>query len=452
MKKIILVISSAISGLLLLIGILSIKLLFPFKPSFYSYSSYADQKTIDQISQKYTYKEYGSATDFEYYLENNKAIAGVASDYSIISLINDGKLYPISGLIKEQNKLSGDWESYFTEQAQDQMRSFDQYLNQSKWNDQIKQELGYDSNYTLKFSDFVVPYFINDKLIALDTSKLGFKELTFDKPPTLEEALITIREQNKNNNFKMQWTKNERENIVYGSTINNPKENWDTKITNSNYESWLNNFAQIVQKGTNAPMNDIKINLFENDSDVILNNLINPTSNINVASIYNGDALDAYYGHDNFQDIVDGDRVRIIRTKYTIRILDCFVVSSSIDINDLNQVLKDFNQTLFNGMFWTKDEISQKAETEDVYTLDGIMRIFDYVNYSPAAKGAYQYIDDNYFLLDENNNLHDEIARDIYRVASTDPEKEIYVKNLAPIDKETLSKLKQLFQERLNGY
>lgn len=461
MKKITWIFISAIIGFCSLVAIISLKFAFPFKPSFYTYSSYADQKTMNEISKKYSYKEYGSAKDFEYNLENNKAIAGVASDYSIISLINSGKIAPISKTIQEIKNMdkNKEWDSYFSDQSVEQMNFFDSYLEQEKLLSLYK-----DYGYTkFKFSDFVVPYFINDKLLAIDTKKLLGKlntEKDFlgfgNNVPTLEEALKKIQDKALDKNIKIQWTKNERENTVYGSSINNPGFNdWSTQITDQNYEQWINNFATIVEQGTGATISNIKRNLFETDSDVILNNLINPTSNISVASIYNGDALDAYFGHDNFQAITDGDRVRIIRTKYTIRILDCFVVSSSVNQNDLKQILKDFDETLFNGMFLSEDEIVAEAEKmEDIYSLNGIMRIFDYVNYTPAAKGPYHYIFNNYFIKDDGSQ--DELARDIYQVASTNltnpSEPEIFVKNLAPIDKQTLSKLTQLFQQKLNGY
>ena len=47
---------------------------------------------------------------------------------------------------------------------------------------------------------------------------------------------------------------------------------------------------------------------------------------------------------------------------------------------------------------------------------------------------------------------NDEIARSIFQVSSTNEQLGIYVKNLSPIDKETLSKLTLAFQKKLNGY
>lgn len=457
-KKTILVILGCFLTFGFLLVVIIVKILIPFKPSFYSYSSYADYETIKQINKNYTYKEYGSVEEFEFAFENNKVIAGITSDYSIISLIIDGKVAPISKEIKEMNNLENEWESYFNESTIEQMNFYNQFLDEN-----VQKRLNeifpdYGQNYNFKFSDFVVPYFINDRLIAYDTTKIfGQKNLPInplnehfsnEEYPSLENALKLLKMEAKNK-FKIQWTKNERENTVIGSTIDDPKNNWNTKIDDKNYNELLDNFANIVYNGTEAQMSNPNVNIFETDSDVVLNNVINPNSNISIALLYNGDALDAYYGSDNFEGIEDGDRLRIIRTKYTVRILDAFVVSSSLNTNEKEKLLKNFNDSLFNGMFLSCDDLIEKTQLgENVYELNGIMRIFDYVNYTPSAKGAYEFIYEDYFLL-ENDEI-DEIARCIYIVPST-VENKIYVKGIEPIEKEVLSKLTLAFQRKLNG-
>ncbi len=458
MKKIIGIISAIVISLVVLITVICLKIIYPFKPSFYSYSSYFDKKTVQEINKKYSYKEYGDVNSFEYALENNKIIGGITSDYAVISLINEGKIAPLRKDMEEMNRLTDigniTWEEYFTPVAREQMKFYDGKLNQELLQTLYGEEYG--SNYIFKFSDFVIPYFINDKLIAYDTSKI-FNELNmnidpfnFSAPPTLLEALQKLTE--KSPNIQIQWTKNERENVVLGATKNDPKMNWDTKITDQNYLELINNFSEIVLEGTEAPISNIKRNLFDTDSDIILNNLINPTSKISAAFIYNGDALDAYYGHDNFQSIVDGDRLRIIRTKYTVRILDCFVISSSIDNDTKKELLNYFNEIIFKDIFASDKEL-ENMDPETIYQQNAILRIFDYVNYTPTALSAYNYVYNNYFY-DEETQKHDEIARGIYEVASTnnDPINPIYVQALSPIEKETLSKLTLAFQKKLNGY
>lgn len=451
-KRLLIIILWSIFSLGIVLVILLFKFLNPFKPSFYTYSSYADSETVKNINKHYTYKEYGTAKEFEYYFSNNKAISGVTSDYLIINLINSGKVAPIRKDIEQINKFpEGLWDSFWSDEAIDQMNYYNSYIDQEILKNKYPE---YGQNYIFKFSDFVVPYFINDRLIAFDTKKvmnglnLGINPLEFQKIPTLEEALKKLSE--INDNIKIQWTKNEMENVAMGSTINNPESEWDTKITNKNSETLLNNFAQIVQKGTGASMSDVKRNIFDNDSDIILNNLINPTSKIKSAIIYNGDALDAYYGNDNFKEIIDGDRVRIIRTKYTLRILDCFIVTSSISNKERKVLLENFNQTLFNGMFYSEKKLEEINQIKNVYEMNGIMRIFDYVNYTPAAKGPEQYIYNNYFLDDDGQQ--DEIARDIYKVSVTNEVLGIYVKPLDPIKPDVLSKIIFEFQKKINGH
>ncbi len=453
MKKSIKIILSVFSLLTLIITIIYLKIAFPFKPTFYFYSSYFDEQTIRDINKKYTCKEYGDVNSFEYALENNKIIGGISSDYSIITLINEGKVSPLRKKMEKINNLpDNSWENYFTPEVVDQMNSFNSYLDQELLTSMYGNEYG--SNYKFNFSDFVIPYFINDKLLAYDTSKI-FNEINmsenpfnFQSPPTLVEALRMLS--SKLNDIQIQWTKNERENVSLGSSINDPENNWDTTITKQNYLELINNFSNMIFEGSGALISNIKRNLFDSDSDIILNNLINPTSKIDAAFIYNGDALDAYYGHDNFNSITDGDRLRIIRTKYTVRILDCFIISSSINNDEQQHLLEYFNNIIFKDIFISEKELNEQ-NPETIYQDNVILRIFDYVNYTPAAKAAYNYVYENYFYNNETQSI-DEIARSIFQVPSTNEQIKIYVKNLSPIDKETLSKLTLAFQKKLNGY
>ena len=279
MKKIIGIITGVVALLASIITIICLKIAFPFKPSFYSYSSYFDEKTVEDINKKYSYKEYGDVNSFEFALENNKIIGGITSDYAIITLINEGKVSPLrkkmEQIMERIKPLDNPWESYFTPEAVEQMNSFDPYLDQELLHTMYGNEYG--SNYIFSFSDFVIPYFINDKLLAYDTSKI-FNEINmpndpfnFNQAPTLVEALNALSQ--KLNDIQIQWTKNERENIALGSSINNPENNWDTTITSQNYLELINNFANMIFEGTEASISNIKRNLFDSDSDIILNNL-----------------------------------------------------------------------------------------------------------------------------------------------------------------------------------
>lgn len=461
-KKFFLGLLLLISFVGLFVSIISLKIINSYKPAFYSYSSYADKKTMNDIDKKYSYKEYGDFNEFEYAIENNKAIAGIASDYSIMNMVVNGTLAPISREIKKiimENKNVQDKEylNYFTEETRDQMLFFDKILGknaevQKMLNEKYKDEYG--ENYTYKFSDFVVPYFINDRVFAFDTKKLfnqtntsqnplEFEDLKFN-PPSVTEFLKKIFEQTTKQKIKIQWVKNEIENTVFGSEYNN--EEFITEIDETNCIKLLDNFNQIIKDGTGSYMNNHSVNIFEPDSDVTLNNLVNPLSKINVAVLYNGDALDAYYGNDNFQNVEDGENIRIVRTKNNIRILDAFVLSSGVDKKQKKELLRYFNKNLFDGMFYDYEYFEKEKEEIDIYEDIASMRIFDYVNYTPSSLGTFSFIEKNYFL--NKDGSIDENALDIFHVSKTDEFRTVLP--ISPINKQILSNLKIEFQKKIN--
>ncbi|MGL5519895.1 MAG: hypothetical protein ACRDBR_00480, partial [Metamycoplasmataceae bacterium] len=71
----------------LIVGGVSYKILNPYKPAIYNYAAYASSENISKVKQKYSYKEYKGIQDFEFAIQNNKAIGGVGPDYSIYQLI-----------------------------------------------------------------------------------------------------------------------------------------------------------------------------------------------------------------------------------------------------------------------------------------------------------------------------------------------------------------------------
>ncbi|MFV8479436.1 hypothetical protein ACNQ2L_00295 [Mycoplasma sp. T193] len=59
----------------------------PFKPAFYNYKSYMSKTNIDKIQKDFTYKTFDEINEFTNALVNNKAIAGIGSDFQAIDLI-----------------------------------------------------------------------------------------------------------------------------------------------------------------------------------------------------------------------------------------------------------------------------------------------------------------------------------------------------------------------------
>lgn len=454
-KKIVFYSSLGIVAASAITTVVVIKIQNPYKPAFYTFSSYLDKGSARELDKHYKHKEYATVSDFEYLFENNKAIGGITSDYAIVNLIKKGSIAPISKKLEVITGITTGFSKYYTDETNEQMTFFDQFLDEET-QIMLRSRFGkeYASNYVFKFSDFIVPYFLNDRVYAYNTEKMGLGSNSIPTPEfkdySVANVLKALVSQNKNKNTKIQWSKNEFENTVFGSEYNNGT--FSTELDITNYQQIFNNWNSLIVEGTGKQMNDSTMNIFENDSDVVLNNLVNPQSRITASILYNGDALDAYYGHDNFASTQDGDRIRIVRTKNNIRILDAIVVSSSISDAEQNNVLKRLDPIIFNNMFKTKQEIEVKAdqleqENKSIYSENGIMKIFDYVNYTPAAKGAYEYIFDNYFIQEDESI--DTLAREIFIVNSNLPGYKAFP--MYPIDKQTLSELKHIFNKKLNS-
>ena len=489
-----------IASLIGLITVVSLKTVNPYKPAFYLFSGYLDEQSKKDIDQKYTVKEYGDVNEFDFAIANQKATAGITSDYLIVNLINEGKIAPLSIEMRELNgqkddttgKVTplnkNDYLNYFTDEAKSQMSFFDKFITKETQERLRKQYPEYGTSYTFTFSDFVIPYFMNDQVYAFDTSKvlgktyakgdeinpLGFN-LDKDGSPmadTVTEAMKTIVDAAKSNGNipKIQWVKNEIENSILGSEYKGGTFN--TELNENNYLTNLENFSNIVQEATGASMSNNSVNLFETDSDGILNNLINPDNRINIATLYNGDALDAYWGSDNYEGkMEDGDRLRFVRTKNSIQILDAFVVSSDVSADTRKELLEYFNYWMFNYVFKTKDELIAIRDALEVlpeterkysfYQLPGMLRIFDFVNYTVSAKGIYDFLLEDYFVIEDEEEAKtkadgdagddqepapkiDQIALNIFKLSPN-------AKPISPVSKEITSKLTTAFQRKING-
>ena len=491
-----------IASLIGLITVVSLKTVNPYKPAFYLFSGYLDEQSKKDIDQKYTVKEYGDVNEFDFAIANQKATAGITSDYLIVNLINEGKIAPLSMEMRELNGEKNDknevvkplskqdYLGYFTDEAVTQMNFFDKFITPETQARLRKDYPEYGTNYSFTFSDFVIPYFMNDQVYAFDTNKilgetyakgeeinpLGFKTDKQNIPwaETVTEAMKTIVDAAKEhgNIPKIQWVKNEIENSFLGSEYDD-HEKFDTALTEDNYLTNLENFSKIVQEATGASMSNNSVNLFETDSDGILNNLINPDNRINIATLYNGDALDAYWGSDNYEGkMEDGDRLRFVRTKNSIQILDAFVVSSDVDADTRKELLEYFNYWMFNYVFKTKEELIEIRDALEVlpeterkysfYELPGMLRIFDFVNYTVSAKGIYDFLVEDYFVIEEEEEeaktkadgdagdeeepapVIDQIALNIFKLSPN-------AKPISPVDKELTSKLTTAFQRKING-
>ncbi|MCU9932062.1 hypothetical protein NWE59_06460 [Mycoplasmopsis felis] len=61
-----------------------------FKPSFYNYKSYMSDDNIEHLNNTFDYKEFDEINQFTNALINNKAAAGIGSDFLAAELANKG--------------------------------------------------------------------------------------------------------------------------------------------------------------------------------------------------------------------------------------------------------------------------------------------------------------------------------------------------------------------------
>lgn len=88
------------------------------------------------------------------------------------------------------------------------------------------------------------------------------------------------------------------------------------------------------------------------------------------------------------------------------------------------------------------------------YELPGMLRIFDFVNYTVSAKGIYELLLEDYFIIEDEQGdpvldaadqpVVDQIALNLFKLSPQ-------AQPISPVDKELVSKLTTLFQQKING-
>ena len=126
---------------------------------------------------------------------------------------------------------------------------------------------------------------------------------------------------------------------------------------------------------------------------------------------------------------------------------------------------------MFNYVFKTKDELIAIRDALEVlpeterkysfYQLPGMLRIFDFVNYTVSAKGIYDFLLEDYFVIEDEEEVKtkadgdsgddqepapkiDQIALNIFKLSPN-------AKPISPVSKEITSKLTTAFQRKING-
>ncbi|TNK84282.1 hypothetical protein C4M81_02775, partial [Mycoplasmopsis pullorum] len=331
-----------------------------FKPNFYNYKASMSHRLIDSVAQTFNYKQFNEITEFTTAIINNKAVAGIGTDYLAVSLVKQNLLKKIdyASLLDIPDLDEKDYEEalkvILTKETWEHLKSYDEYLTTDINGEKFDKPR--------HLWEYFMPYFNQDAVIAYNVSKVeidqkyriideetgkSINEIDFERLNESEEyhdsayKLINILKILNESGYKY-WNITDaiRDNMLYGSTYDfnlDTHVRTDSEFTGSvNDESYvrlIKNFKQLIKDGTGFGVeNTSRIN-FIGDGLNIVNNLINPVerdTKAHAAIIYNGDGIDAYYSSDNYADVEDGSAIRFVKPEKNLFLVDGYVQSSSI--------------------------------------------------------------------------------------------------------------------------
>ncbi|MGL5590977.1 MAG: hypothetical protein ACRDCH_02810 [Metamycoplasmataceae bacterium] len=401
----------------------------PYKPTIYNYQSYVNPDLIPEIEKNYSYREYKLNSEFNNAIDNNKAIAGISSDYMLIDLINTNKISKINFVeaFGVDNPTI-----FYSEATNKQLEFFDKFIAP---NAKVKGDVDGDGIVD-RFSEYIIPIWINNKVFIYNSDKINGNVPDFTGNDFSHESIL--KELRRSGVDIWSWVNAPIENSVVGSELDDV---FDTTLTNDNYIKRIDQFSQIVKNGTGHEISDFSTNIFEGDSDVVLQSTIDPKSFIQASYLFNGDALDAYWSEDNFSNVPTGT-IKLVKPENSLSFVDGFVVSSSISEKNHIELLQNLIPVFFEGKFMSKEEISLAVTLEDGtidWELLPALSNFDYVNYTPTSKGEYEFILENYFV-DEDEP---EIAESFYIIEA------YQITPIVPVNEELQSRIAIEFRRRL---
>ncbi|MGL5617943.1 MAG: hypothetical protein ACRCWU_02755 [Metamycoplasmataceae bacterium] len=399
-----------------------------YKPTIYNYQSYVNPDLIPEIEKNYSYREYKLNSEFNNAIDNNKAIAGISSDYMLIDLINTNKISKINFVDAFG---VNDPTIFYSDATNKQLQFFDKFIAP---NAKVKGDANGDGIVDY-FSEYIIPIWINNKVFIYNSNKIKGNVPDFAGNDFSHQSIL--KELKKSGVNVWSWVNAPIENSVIGSEL----DVFDTTLTNDNYVKRIDAFAQIVKNGTGHEISDFSTNIFEGDSDVVLQSTIDPKSFIQGSYLFNGDALDAYWSEDNFSNVPNGT-IKLVKPKNSLSFVDGFVVSSSISEKNHIELLKNLIPVFFEGKFMTKEEIVLETTLDDG-TIDweilATLNNFDYVNYTPTSKGEYEFILENYFVEEEEQG----IAESFYIIEA------YQITPIVPVNEELQSRIAIEFRRRL---
>ncbi|QGZ97653.1 hypothetical protein GE118_02440 [Mycoplasma sp. NEAQ87857] len=362
LNKWLLIGSSILAGTGIFVSSLAYKLTHPFKPSFFNYKSYISKDNHQILSKEFDYKEFDEINQFTIALTNNKAVAGIGSDFQAVKLVQDNLINKIDySVLLNDPSLKGNYQK--TKQAVkslirpviwDHLATYDHLLTKENKGELWEYFLPYFSQ------DMVISYNINKihppKENLLDDEEIDFEKYRNQYQDKLYD-IVNLLKILKANNFN-HWliTDAVRDNMLYGSSYwkNADGTRTDARFTGevktSTYKELIDAFTDLIKDGTGYSVKSSNI-AFNGDGLEIVNNLINPRrKDVNAAIMYNGDALDAYYGADNFENLTEDGWIRSVKPKQNILLVDGLVIAKDNSEKENEVYLKNIGESIYSNL------------------------------------------------------------------------------------------------------
>lgn len=427
---------------------LVVKLSSDNKPAFYNYESYIDPANQACLSQDYNYSVFQNISEFQSFLQQSKTIGGITSDFQVVSLINEGlvqsinhsliyKNFPTHASLEEQEKFL---QQHWRGQVWAHFQSFNKYLTKND-----------------RYWRYVLPYYMQDKVVAYNVDKLSRKNLA-NLTTTEQNEGITFVDQSfygviktlSQKGFKrIGWTNSPQDNLLHGAYYHNfklsqkhpsstPFHKLSTLVTEENLKEYVDSFLELVNDATGAPLSDTTRNFLVSDGLDLVTRLIDPNGDLDAAILYNGDALDAYFYEDNFPSLETREEpylpIKFVRPIDNIVFSDVLVVSSKLSTEESNKLLNKVYSCVYQGINLPENKIldthKQLIQEEENSSEDSLrdtfshsntlswLRNFDFINYTPTHQNFYNFFY-KYYFLDEEGQV-DETAREMYEVYKND--------------------------------
>ncbi|WP_426461404.1 hypothetical protein [Mycoplasma hafezii] len=388
--------------------ITAVKLSKPFKPSFYNYKSYMSDLNQQVLRKEFNYKSFDEINQFTNALINRKAAGGIGSDFLGASLISKGLLKKIdySVLFNDPSlhKLSYSKQKQITKKALqilirkeiwEHLDSYNKYLVDAN-NERILDEDGTP----VEFWQYFLPYYSQDSVVSFNLLKQDMnnanavlkalskpsktledysledfpeiankvatlKNIDFfstendlypgtEGPTDLVNILLKLREHNYQN-----WTITDaiRDNMLFGSSYWKKADGTRTasdftgEVEVKTYKELIDAFVDLVKDGTGYAVTNSNHISFKGDGLELLNNLVNLTRpDVTAAIMYNGDAIDGYYGADNLPGWAIDGSIASIKPKHNVLLVDGLVFSANNTDEKNNKYLQVIAESIYSNI------------------------------------------------------------------------------------------------------